>query len=375
MLTVLGLPPSEVAWLLPGRLAERVAVELAEMTHGNPLAFIEVAERLTDAQRLGAAPLPKPLPVGARLEQLYQPLLAELSAPAWKAVLLCAANQHGSSAASVAALCRAGVDADAALEEAEERGVLVHDRGVLQFRHPLARTTAWLLATPTQRRAAHRALAAVLPGDAAAAARTWHLSEAATGPDDAVADALVAVAAEERGPAGPRSRARVLATLGVLERYAGSVPRAAELLATAADLAEGPDRVWALAELGMTRFRLNDLAGLSACAEQIAGVADRGDLRQRVPADFLRGVALLLGGDAASAVGLLTSVIELAPSPKLRDDPWHLLYLGLAAGFLGDVRPALASGEPLLAAARERGALGLLVPALALTASAPGVNR
>jgi hypothetical protein len=71
------------------------------------------------------------------------------------------------------------------------------------------------------------------------------------------------------GPAGRAARAQVLATLGVLEQYAGSVPRAAELLAAAAELAEGPQRVWALAELGQTRFRLSDLAGLAEVADQM----------------------------------------------------------------------------------------------------------
>ena len=424
VVTLEGLRPEVAAGLLPGSLADKVAVQLALATQGNPLAFAEVAGRLTDAQRIGAAPLPDPLPVAGRLEQLYQPLLAALSPPAWQAVLLSAASRQEITAAPLAALRLAAVDVDAAVAEAEEGGVLVHDRGGLRFRHPLLRTTAWLLATPAQRRAAHQALADAMPGDAAVAARTWHLSEAALGPDDAVADALVAVAADERnrrgfaaasaaleraallstdperaadrladavsdafvagdvertrtlaaklldGPAGSRSRGRVLSTLGVLEQYAGSVPRAAELLAEAAELAEGPDRVWALAELGLTRFRLSDLAGVGACAEQLAEIADREDPRQRVPADFLRGIALMVAGDPASAVELLVGVIELAQSPALRDDPRHLLYLGLAAGFLGDVRDALVAGEPLLAAARERGALGVLVPALALTAAA-----
>jgi hypothetical protein len=194
----------------------------------------------------------------------------------------------------------------------------VRDGGRVAFRHPLLRSAAWRLATPAQRRAAHLALAGALGGEAARAARTWHLAEAAAGPDDALAGELVAVAEQDRtrrgfaaasaaleraallttdpgqaaerlatavndaflagdvertralaarvldGPAGRAARAQVLYTLGVLEQYAGSVPRAAELLSAAAKLADGPQRVWALAELGNTRFRLNDLAG---CAE------------------------------------------------------------------------------------------------------------
>ena len=158
MLALAGLAPAQAAGLLPGRLAEGVAARLVERTRGNPLALSEVAGRLTPAQRVGAAPLPDPLPVGARLELVYEPLLAGLSAPAWRAVLLCAAGPEGTAAALVGALRQEGVDAGAALDEAEERGILVRDHGSVAFWHPLLRAAAWRLATPAQRRAAHRAL-------------------------------------------------------------------------------------------------------------------------------------------------------------------------------------------------------------------------
>ena len=41
----------------------------------------------------------------------------------------------------------------------------------------------------------------------------------------------------------------------------------------------------------------------------------------------------------------------------------------MAAGFLGDVREAVAVGGPRLAKARERGAVGILVPGLAVLAA------
>ena len=129
MLALAGLPPAEAAGLLPGRLADAVAARLVERTRGNPLALLEVAGRLTPAQRRGAAPLPDPLPVGARLQAVYEPLLAGLSAPAWRAVLLLAASPDERRGPLVGALRRDGIDADAALDEAEERGVLVRDRG------------------------------------------------------------------------------------------------------------------------------------------------------------------------------------------------------------------------------------------------------
>jgi DNA-binding NarL/FixJ family response regulator len=422
MLALAGLAPAQAAGLLPGRLAEGVAARLVDRTRGNPLALKEVARRLTSAQRLGAASLPDPLPVGDRLELVYEPLLAGLSAPAWRAVLLCAAGPESASAAPGSALRREGIDAEAAFDEAEEHGVLVRDHGGLGFRHPLLRAAAWRLAIPAQRRSAHLALAGALPGEAARTARTWHLAEAASGPDDALAGELVEVAEEDRtrrgfaaasaaleraallttdpgraaerlaaavgdaflagdvertrtlaarvldGPAGRAARAQVLSTLGVLEQYAGSVPRAAELLATAAELAEGPQRVWALAELGHTRFRLNDLTGLGEIADRLAEAADPGDPGQRALAEFMRGVALMVGGDPAAGRPLLAGVLELLQTPALGDDPRYLIHLALAAGFLGDPRGIVATAERRLAEARQRGALGVLVSGLALMA-------
>jgi DNA-binding CsgD family transcriptional regulator len=423
VLPLAGLAPAEAAGLLPDPVADPVAARLVEGTRGNPLALSEVARRLTPAQLVGAAPLPDPLPVGARLELVYQPVLAGLSAPAWRAVLLCAAGPEGAAAGLVGALGHGGLDAGAALDEAEERGILVRDGGGVAFRHPLLRSAAWRLATPAQRRAAHLALAGALPGEAARTARTWHLAEAAAGPDDVLAGELVAVAEEDRtrrgfaaaaaaleraalltpdpglaaerlaaavgdaflagdvertralaarvleGPAGRDARAQVLYTLGMLEQYAGSVPRAAELLATAAELAEGPQRVWALAELGNTRFRLNDLAGVGEIADRLAEAADPGNPGQRALAAFARGVTLTVAGDPAAARPLLTDVLELLQSPPLRDDPRYLINLAVAAGFLGDLRGLVAPFEQRLAETRERGALGVLVPGLALMAS------
>jgi DNA-binding CsgD family transcriptional regulator len=127
--------------------------------------------------------------------------------------------------------------------------------------------------------------------------------------------------------------------------------------------------VWALAELGNTRFRLNDLAGVGEIADRLAEAADPGDPGQRALAAFARGVTLTVAGDPAAARPLLTDVLELLQSPPLRDDPRYLINLAVAAGFLGDLRGLVAPFEQRLAETRERGALGVLVPGLALMAS------
>src|SRR5262249_12600639 len=157
----------------------------------------------------------------------------------------------------------------------------------------------------------------------------------------------------------------VLLTLGTLEQYGGSVPRAAELLAAAANEAEGTNRVWALAELAQCRFRLNDLAGIVECGQRIDAAADLTDPAQWLLATFTRGVGRFVTGDSGGAFALMTEVIGYARHPVLYEDPRLVLYLGLAVGFLGDISDADAIGGPLLSAVRAGGALGVLVPLLA----------
>ena len=349
-----------------------MAARLVDGTRGNPLALLEVAGRLTPAQRLGAAPLPDPLPVGMRLELVYEPLLAGLSAPAWRAVLLCAAGPRAPAP-------RWSAPCGARASTPSPPWTRPRSMGCWS-----ATTAVWGSGTRCcgrrpggwpPRPSAGRPTApwpAPCPGGRPDGPEL-HLAEAAGGPDDALARELVAVAEEDRtrrgfaaasaalerrrpahhrprpggraagrrrwrrlrgrdiertrtlaarvldGPAGRAARAQVLATLGVLEQYAGSVPRAAELLATAAELAEGPQRVWALAELGHTRFRLNDLA-LGEIADRLAEAADLGDPGQQALAEFMRGVALTVGGDPAAGRPLLAGVLELLRSPALGDD-------------------------------------------------------
>ena len=205
------------------------------------------------------------------------------------------------------------------------------------------------LATSAEQREAHSALADALPaGDRA---RTWHLAESTVGPDSTVADELARLAdadrhrlgyaaasaalerasalTEDPGLAAHRlagaahdafvagdvarvrslvarvlaedapehARGEALSTLGMLEQYAGSVPRSVEHLDDAARLLEGPPLVRVLTELALARFRLNDVAGMVDCAQRIDAVADPTDPEQRLLAAFTGGTALVLTGD------------------------------------------------------------------------------
>ena len=385
VLEVSGLSLAAAALLVTPGIAAPVTARLATATQGNPLALLEVSRQLTPAQRLGAAPLPDPLPVGNRLQVVYEPLLTSLSAAAWRAVLLLALDRTGTAAKQAAAL-----------DEAVVRGVVAVDEQGYRLRHPLLRAAALRLATPAQRREAHRTLAASLPTDAPA--RAWHLAGASLGPDDGLADELARVADGDRlrlgyaaasaalersavltedpakgaerlaaaaedafvagdldrtralvdrvlsGSSSDSARGRALFTLGMVEQYAGSVPLAADHLSAACAVLDGEPLVRALTELALAQFRLNDFGGLAECAERIEAAADLVDPEQRLPALFVGGVARALVGDYETAMPMLTEVTNLALSEELRHNPRALLLMALAAGFSGTVAEAVARG-------------------------------
>ncbi len=423
VLAVTGLSTSAAATLLPARAAQGVVERLVAATQGNPLALVEVAARLDDAQWLGAADLPDPVPSGARWREHFGSTLAELSPGARTAALYLALVGDAGSAdpAVLKALGDAGIDVAEALREACERGVLVEERSGYRIRHPLLRSTVLELATPGEQREAHAALGAALPDSDRT--RVWHLAESAVGTDPRLADQLATLAASNRERSGyaaaataleraaeltpdpdvarqrlalaahdafqagdvarvrglvdrvladavqDRSRGEALFTLGMLEQYAGSVPQSVEYLDEASHLLEGPALVRDLTELALARFRLNDLSGMADCSRRIDAVADAHEPEQQLMAAFSGGATLLLAGDVEAGMARLHEVGRLADLPALRHDARTLMLMALAAGFTGQVGHAVTVGTARLREVRRRGAIGVLVPCLALLAS------
>ncbi len=178
---------------------------------------------------------------------MYDAVLAKLSAAAWQAVLLVALSRTGAL----------GLAEPSALDEAVAHGVLAAPQGY-RFQHPLLRAAVLRLADPAQQRDTHRALAATLtPG---APGHAHHLAAVATGPDDLartrglVGQVLTSTSAPAQG--------RALFTLGMVEQYAGSNPRAADHLAAACATLTGASLVDALTELAMVRFRARGPGGV-----------------------------------------------------------------------------------------------------------------
>jgi DNA-binding CsgD family transcriptional regulator len=272
-----GLEPAAAVQLLAGRhesIAADVARRIADATGGNPLALLEAPREMREGQLSGHDSIDDPIAVGEGIEHAF--LVRAQGLPEGTAWALLLAATAGSAHVSTI-LAAAHADADV-LDEAERAGLLRVDTGRVRFRHPLVRSAVYHGAPSGERRAAHRALAAVLAGPEHSDRRAWHLAAAATGPDESVACALV-TAADRVG-------------------RRGGVAGQAEFMARAADLSPDPH----------VRVERLLAAGLAAAD---AGLLDRGDgllqvgLREaddpRVRADLVLGRwdVMFRGGQAA----------------------------------------------------------------------------
>jgi DNA-binding CsgD family transcriptional regulator len=205
-----GLNPDHSAELVlraRSEMAASVTARLVKATNGNPLALVELPQLLDESQARGESPLPDPLPAAASIERAFQRRAAGLSEAARTALTLAAALGDGDTGVLGRALGSLGVDARESLEEGERAGVVLLRPGSFDFVHPLARSALYQAALPADLRRAHAALADALDPGAAPDLRAWHLSEAATEPDEELAAALESSADRAVRRGGYRSAA------------------------------------------------------------------------------------------------------------------------------------------------------------------------
>ena len=300
-----------------------VAEALVDAVGGNPLALIEAPAQLSAAERNGRHPLPAVLPVGTRLEIAYARRLDALPSETREALLVAALSADGATAPLRAAL--GGLDV---LAPAEDAGMIAVDARGLSFAHPIVRTAVDRAATPSARRAAHRALAAAVGGPQQA----WHLAAAAQSPDEALAAELETLGYDAAQRGAPASAATALA-------------RAAEL---SPDRAQAIGRTVAAAAMAIT-------AGSPARAKALLDpvLADAREPRLRADVQLLRGMAIQQGGSPTAAFALLDAEADLV----VGHDPAR------AAGLLTQAGVTLVAHGPMdrLAALAER-ALALAPP-------------
>ncbi|MEU1268561.1 AAA family ATPase [Streptomyces sp. NPDC005799] len=187
---------------------------------GNPLALVELPMALSSEQRTTLAAVPAVLPLSERLQAMFASRVAGLPGPSREMLLIAALDGTGDLAAVEAATDgRASVD-DLVPAEQNRLVTVSADNRRLLFRHPLIGSAVVDLATASERRRAHQALAGVL-GDQLER-QAWHLGEAAAGPDETVA-ALLEEAARRR-----LRRGDALGAVAALTRAAGLSPAAAD---------------------------------------------------------------------------------------------------------------------------------------------------
>jgi DNA-binding CsgD family transcriptional regulator len=330
-----GLDQTSAAELLrsasPQPLPAHVARRIVETSGGNPLAMVEMA---AEAHRYevtnGFASVP--LPIATTVERAYLRRLTQISESARSAMLLMAAS--GSASADL--VRRAAVELrlpPEAVEEAEgTTGLVVSSGRELRFVHPLAAAAVYHAASPSARRAAHRALAAAMSEPGTEDRRAWHLSSAADRPNEEVAVELEAAARRALDRMGHAAAAASFEQAARLSTTTDARARRLFAAAESAWLAGQAER--AVAVLAETR----SIAAEATLAVEVEALAGRIALLQGAVADGYR----MIGGAAAQLVGRdRLRAIELLAEASL---------VGFGAGCVAD----------MLASARR--ALDLLHP-------------
>src|SRR5262245_132049 len=227
---------------------------------GNPLALVELSSALRstgDADRLLWA---SDLQLTARLERAFADRLSSLTTGARTLLRIAAADAKGLLAELLSAASSLEGQAVTleAVAEAEAARLIEVDGAHLRFLHPLMRSAIHQAMTLDQRQRVHAALAAILDRDPDR--RAWHRASAAVGASDEIAAELDAAAARAhaRGAEG--------VALAALERAAQ----------VAANPARRADRLIQAVHLALILGRVGDVARLlNEIQESDLGPLDR----------------------------------------------------------------------------------------------------
>jgi DNA-binding CsgD family transcriptional regulator len=410
-------PDDAVALLAAGErraVAPRVAERLCSATRGNPLALVELGNMLSAEQLAGREPLPDPVPAGPTLERAFASRAEKLPADSRRALVLAAVSLSDDAETVATALESSGIGRGA-LEPAEDASLLTVTDGRIRFRHPLVRSAVFHAAPPSERRAAHRALADALRARGDPERLAWHLAGAAIGADEEAAIALeeaahqararssfaAAAAALERAASltaddgarprrlfaaaeaalsagrsddslallaeplrqqDPRLRAAALRLQGRIKYFCGKPREAAGVLVEASELLEEIDLPLAVeicTEACSAQFGVADAKGMLAAAERAEALAaglPNGDLRGLVT--LTRGWVLCYVGRSDEGVPLLEKAVAAADAAEL--DPLGLMRVSGALEWLDRSRDAHEYALRDVGLARADGAVGLL---------------
>jgi len=278
-LRVEGLDPGSAGELLDsvvdGRLEAPVRARLVAETHGNPLALLELYRGRKSAELAYGLDADGPASVPDRVEEDFSRRLGALPSSTRTLLLVAAAAPVGDTRLLLRAAEHLDIVPDVA--PAKAAGLVEFGESV-RFRHPLARSAVYRSATPEDRRAAHRALAAATDPVHEPDRRAWHAAEACDGPDEEAARGL------ERAADRARRRGGMAAEAVLLERAAELTPdarrrgRRALVAAEAHFSAAALDRATAMATVAdLCPLDATDRARVNRLRARVLFARSRGD--------------------------------------------------------------------------------------------------
>ena len=260
-----------------GPLDERVRDRIVAETRGNPLALLELPRGVPGVPGVSGVP-----GVPGRIEDSFRRRLEALPAATQRLMLVAAAEPVGDPGLVWRAAERLGIGAEAVAPAADAGLLTIGER--VMFRHPLVRSAVYQAASPTERRAAHQALAGATDPQADPDRRAWHRAQATLGPDEDVAAEL------ERSASRAQARGGLAAAAAFLERA----------VALTLDPARRAGRALAAAQAKYQAGEFDATLRLLATAE--AGPPDQ---LRRAQADQLRGQIAFSSSRGSDAPPLL----------------------------------------------------------------------
>jgi DNA-binding CsgD family transcriptional regulator len=319
-----------LARAVPGPLDDPVRDRIVAETRGNPLALLDLPGSMSAAELAGGFELPPSTDLPRHLEDHYLQRAAELPEGTQRLLLLAAAEPIGDATLVWRAAHAVGIER-AALAPAED-AQLVEVGARVRFRHPLVRSAIYRAAVLSERRAAHRALAAATDSETDPDRRAWHRAQAAVGVDEEVAVELERSADRARGRGGAAAAAAFLA-------------HAAELTP---DPAERGRRALAAAQAKFEAAASDAALDLLATAE----LAPLDEL-QRAGLERLRAeiaFARTRGGDAPALLLEAARRLEPLDAALARETHLEAMAAAMFAGRLGDKPSVRDAAEAALTA-------------------------
>ena len=373
-LAVEGLDPAAAQRLLDevsgGAVPADVVTAVLEATRGNPLGLVELPRVLTAEQLAGKERIQEPLPVGAAVARAYSSSIERLPEETQRALVVLAVSSSGEVDLLAQALAASG--GAAALEPAEDAGLIDLADGRYVFRHPLVRSAVVQTAAPSARRAAHRLLADALAERGDEERRAWHLGAAAVGHDEDAADALAVVAARARERGGFEAAA---------EGFEQSARLTLDAAARASRLADAAEAAWSAGDSARAAALVAEvLPGCTDPGPRLRLLRLRGRIElqtgsaQRARDLFLEGASELESADPAGAIGLLGLAVAACHHGGLMDEALvhaeRVRELVPRDGSPADRQAEYAIGRALSIAGRAAEAAAVLGPVLGRAARA-----